>query len=107
MRRVLMKTALLSALTAAFLTLTAAASVLGTAVVTADSLRLRSEANTDCATVTYLLEGTSVQVYEELEGWYKDVSYTHLDVYKRQPLCAAGTWNLGGGHHGLLRLGQA
>ena len=80
MRRVLMKTALLSALTAAFLTLTAAASVLGTAVVTADSLRLRSEANTDCATVTYLLEGTSVQVYEELEGWYK-VSYGEYTGY--------------------------
>ena len=40
MRRVLMKTALLSALTAAFLTLTAAASALGTAVVTADSCLL-------------------------------------------------------------------
>ena len=60
MRRVLMKTALLSALSAALLTLTAAASVVGSAVVTADSLRMRSEANTNCATVTYLTEGTSV-----------------------------------------------
>lgn len=80
MRRVLMKTALLSALTAAFLTLTAAASAMGTAVVTADSLRLRSEANTNCATVTYLVEGTSVQVYEELNGWYK-VSYGEYTGY--------------------------
>ena len=55
------------AIAAALLTLTAAASVVGSAVVTADSLRMRSEANTDCATVTYLTEGTSVQVYEELE----------------------------------------
>ena len=80
MRRVLMKTALLSALTAAFLTLTAAASAMGTAVVTADSLRLRSEANTNCATVTYLVGGTSVQVYEELNGWYK-VSYGEYTGY--------------------------
>ena len=80
MRRVLMKTALLSALSAAMLTLTAAASVVGSAVVTADSLRMRSEANTNCATVTYLTEGTSVQVYEELDGWYK-VSYGSYTGY--------------------------
>ena len=80
MRRVMMKIALLSALSAAMLTLTAAASAVGSAVVTADSLRMRSEANTDCATVTYLTEGTSVQVYEELEGWYK-VSYGSYSGY--------------------------
>ena len=80
MRRVLMKTALLSALTAALLTLTAAASVVGTGVITADSLRLRSEPNTDCATVTYLTEGTGVQVYEVLDGWY-EVSYGEYTGY--------------------------
>lgn len=80
MRRVMMKIALLSALSAAMLTMTAAASAVGSAVVTADSLRMRSEANTDCATVTYLTEGTSVQVYEELEGWYK-VSYGSYSGY--------------------------
>ena len=70
MRRVMMKIALLSALSAAMLTMTAAATVVGSAVVTADSLRMRSEANTDCATVTYLTEGTSVQVYEVRNGDY-------------------------------------
>lgn len=80
MRRVLMKTALLSALTAAFLTLTAAASAVGTAVVTADSLRLRSEPSTDSATVTYLIEGTGIQVYEELDGWY-EVGYGEYTGY--------------------------
>ena len=80
MRRVLMRTALLSALMAALLTLTAAASVVGTGVITADSLRLRSEPNTDCATVTYLTEGTGVQVYEELDGWY-EVSYGEYTGY--------------------------
>ena len=75
-----MKTALLSALTAALLTLTAAASVVGTGVITADSLRLRSEPNTECATVTYLTEGTGVQVYEVLDGWY-EVSYGEYTGY--------------------------
>ena len=80
MRRVLMRTALLSALMAALLTLTAAASAVGTGVVTADSLRLRSEPNTDCATVTYLIEGTGVQVLEVLDGWY-EVSYGEYTGY--------------------------
>ena len=80
MRRVLMRTALLSALMAALLTLTAAASAVGTGVVTADSLRLRSEPNTDCATVTYLIEGTGVQVHEVLDGWY-EVSYGEYTGY--------------------------
>ena len=80
MRRVLMRTALLSALMATLLTLTAAASVVGTGIITADSLRLRSEPNTDCATVTYLTEGTGVQVYEVLDGWY-EVSYGEYTGY--------------------------
>ena len=80
MRRVLMKTALLSALMATLLTLTAAASVVGSGIITADSLRLRSEPNTDCATVTYLTEGTGVQVYEVLDGWY-EVSYGEYTGY--------------------------
>ena len=80
MRRVLMRTALLSALMATLLTLTAAASVVGSGIITADSLRLRSEPNTDCATVTYLTEGTGVQVYEVLDGWY-EVSYGEYTGY--------------------------
>ena len=80
MKKVLMKTALLSALAAAMMTMTAAASAVGTAVVTADSLRLRSEANTNCATLTYLSDGTGVQVLKELDGWYK-ISYGDYTGY--------------------------
>lgn len=74
MRKLLIKTTVLAALAVVLLTVTAAAAVIGTAVVKADSLRMRSEPSTSAATLTYLIEGTTVRVHEELDGWYK-VSY--------------------------------
>lgn len=74
MRKLLMKASVLAVLAIVFLTVTAAAAVIGTAVVKADSLRLRSEPSTSAPTVTYLTQGTQVQVHEALTGWYK-VSY--------------------------------
>lgn len=71
MRRILIKTAVLGALAAAMMTMTAAATVVGTGVVDADSLRVRSEPNTNCSTLTYLIDGTKVRVHEVLDGWYK------------------------------------
>ena len=45
---------------------------IGSATVTADSLRLRSEAGTDSATVTMAPKGTEVIVEEDAgSGWYK------------------------------------
>jgi len=80
MRKILIKTAVLGALAAAMMTMTAAASVVGSGVVDADSLRVRSEPNTDCSTLTYLIGGTKVRVNEVLDGWYK-VSYGETTGY--------------------------
>ena len=45
---------------------------IGTATVTADSLRLRSEANTSSETITLAPKGTEVTVEEDAgNGWYK------------------------------------
>ena len=45
---------------------------IGTATVTADSLRLRSEANTSSETITLAPKGTEVTVEEDAgDGWYK------------------------------------
>ena len=74
MRKLLQKTTVLAALTALVLTATAAASSVGTGVVDADSLRVRSQPSTSSATLTYLTDGTKVQVHEVLTDWYK-VSY--------------------------------
>lgn len=74
MKKLLMKASVLAVLAAIFLTVTAAAAVIGTAVVRADSLRLRSQPSTTSSTITYLTQGTQVQVHEALDGWYK-VSY--------------------------------
>lgn len=80
MRKLLIKTTVLAALAVVFLTMTAAAAVIGTAVVKADSLRMRSEPSTEASTLTYLIEGTKVRVHEELDGWYK-VSYGESTGY--------------------------
>lgn len=54
---------------------------IGTATVTADSLRLRSEANTSSATVTMAPKGSEVIVEEDAgNGWYK-VAYGELAGY--------------------------
>lgn len=80
MRKLLIKTALLAALATVLLTMTALAAEIGTAVVTGDSLRLRSQPNINCSTITYLVEGTKVHVHEELDGWFK-VSYGEYTGY--------------------------
>lgn len=80
MRKILIKTAVLGMLTAAVMTMTAAAAVVGTGVVDADSLRVRSEPNTKCTTLSYLIGGTKVRVHEVLDGWYK-ISYGETTGY--------------------------
>ena len=80
MRSIGKKVLLLTALAVVFLTATAAAADLGTGVVAADSLRVRGEPSTDAATVTYLLDGTQVQVLAALDGWYQ-VSYGDYTGY--------------------------
>ena len=72
MRKFLSKAMILAVLTALFLTVSAAAAdVIGTGVVNGEALRLRSEPSTESATLTLLSKGTTVQVYEVLDGWYK------------------------------------
>lgn len=72
MRKFLSKSMLLAALTAIFLTATAAAAgAIGTGVVDADTLRVRTEPSTESSTITYLNDGTQVQVLEDLGDWYQ------------------------------------
>lgn len=63
-----------------FFALTAEADVLGTGVVKADALRVRTTPSEDADTVTYLNNGTIVQVYEALGEWYK-ISYDAYTGY--------------------------
>lgn len=79
MKKLLMKTIVLAALTVIFLTMTAAAKV-GTAIVDADALRLRSEASTNSLILTQMPDGAKVEVLEILDGWYK-VSYKGYEGY--------------------------
>lgn len=72
-------------LTAAGLVLTMCTGVafasIGSATVTADSLRLRSEANTDSETLTMAPKGAEVAVEEDMgSGWYK-VTYDEQEGY--------------------------
>lgn len=72
-------------LTAAGLVLTMCTGVafasIGSATVTADSLRLRSEANTDSETLTMAPKGAEVVVEEDMgSGWYK-VTYDEQEGY--------------------------
>lgn len=80
MRRILRLSLFLSVLAAVFLASTAQAGLIGTGVVTADALRMRAEASTSAATVTYLENGASLQVYEDLGAWYR-VSYDAYTGY--------------------------
>ena len=60
---------------------TAAASPIGTATVTANSLRLRSEASTGSATLAQAPKGSTVTVEEDAgNGWYK-VTYDNKTGY--------------------------
>lgn len=80
MRKLLTKTLILSVLAAAVMTVTAFAAEIGTGVVDASSLRLRSEPSLSSSTITYLSKGTVVSVYEQLDGWYK-VTYNGMTGY--------------------------
>ena len=80
MRKIAKKALLLTALSVVFLTATAAAADMGTGVVDADSLRVRVEPSTDASTITYLTDGTQVQVLAVLDGWYQ-VSYGDYTGY--------------------------
>ena len=80
MRKIAKKALLLTALSVVFLTATAAAADMGTGVVDADSLRVRVELSTDASTITYLTDGTQVQVLAVLDGWYQ-VSYGDYTGY--------------------------
>lgn len=42
-------------------------------VMTTTQVKLRAEANTDCATLDRIAGGTKLEVLEELDGWYKVV----------------------------------
>ena len=80
MRKIAKKALLLTALSVFFLPATAAAADMGTGVVDADSLRVRVEPSTDASTITYLTDGTQVQVLAVLDGWYQ-VSYGDYTGY--------------------------
>ena len=70
MRKYLGKMLMFAALTVALLTVTAFAAENETGTVNADALRLRSEPSTDSSTVTYLNNGATVEVLEDLGDWY-------------------------------------
>lgn len=72
-RRRLVKVAAITGLALVMTTGIALASI-GTGTVTADSLRLRSQANTNSTTITCAPRNSVVTLLEELDGWYK-VSY--------------------------------
>ena len=73
MRKLLKKTLILAVLTAAFIATSAAAAEIGTGVITASSLRMRSEPSTSSSTITYIKKGVQVSVHEQLDGWFKIV----------------------------------
>lgn len=73
MRKLLTKTLILATLAAAILTVSALAAEIGTGVVNASSLRLRSEPSLTSSTLAFLPNGTVVSVHEQLDGWYKVV----------------------------------
>ena len=80
-----LKVKVIRSLAAAGLALTMTTGVafasIGSAVVTGDSLRLRSEASTASAILATAAKGTQVTVLEQsVEGWYK-VAYQDLEGY--------------------------
>ena len=90
MRKMLIKTAVLSVFAVMLLMVTAAAADIGTGVVDADSLRMRSQPTTDSSTLTYLVDGTKVTVHEVLTDWYRVTcgsysGYVHADYLVYTP----------------------
>lgn len=73
MRKLLTKTLILTALAAVFMTASASAAEIGTGVITASSLRMRSEPSTSASTIMSIRRDTQVSVHEQLDGWLKIV----------------------------------
>ena len=80
MRKLLIKTSVLAALLVGIMTVSAFAAEIGTGVVNASSLRLRSEPTLSSSTIAYIPNGTVVSVEEQLDGWYK-VIYNGMTGY--------------------------
>lgn len=80
MRKLLTKTSILATLAVLIMTASVSAAEIGTGVVDASSLRLRSEPSLTSSTLTYLSKGTVVSVHEQMDGWYKIV-YNDLTGY--------------------------
>lgn len=73
MRKLLTKKIVLAALTVAILSISVAAAEIGTGVVTATSLRMRSEPSVNASIILMIENGEEVSVQEKLDGWYKIV----------------------------------
>ena len=73
MRKLLIKKMVLAAMAAASMTVFAFAAEIGTGVITASSLRMRSEPSTSASTIMNIKKNTQVSVHDELDGWYKIV----------------------------------
>ena len=80
MRKLLTKTVILAVLMIVIMTVSASAAEIGKGVVNASSLRLRSEPSLSSSTITYIPNGATVSVWEQLEGWYK-VIYNGMTGY--------------------------
>ncbi len=80
MRKLLTKTLILTAVSAVFLTASAFAAEIGTGVITASSLRMRSEPSLDASTITSIKKDVQVSVHDELDGWFKIV-YNDMTGY--------------------------
>lgn len=77
MRKLLTKKMVLAALAVVILSVSVAAADIGTGVVTATSLRMRSEPSVDASTIMLIANGEEVAVQEKLDGWYKIVYNEH------------------------------
>ena len=77
MKKFMTKSLVMAALAALCLTVTAAAAEIGSGVVDAYDLRLRSQPSTDAETIVYLDNGAKLSVQEDLGDWYKVVSGTY------------------------------
>lgn len=73
MRKLLTKKIVLAALTVAIFSISVAAAEIGTGVVTATSLRMRSEPSVNASIILMIENGEEVSVQEKLDGWYKIV----------------------------------
>lgn len=73
MRKLLTKKMVLAVLAVAILSISAAAAEIGTGIITATSLRMRSEPSVGASVILMIENGEEVAVQEKLDGWYKIV----------------------------------